>query len=241
MIQFEQVSKAFGSLSVLKEISLEIAPGSRFCLIGRSGSGKSVLIKLMLGLLAPDQGKIFIEGKHIAQFKPEDWNRVLEDFGVVYQGAALFDSLSIYENVGIKLIESRKDSIGHIQARVVDALEKVGLSAAILNKFPSELSGGMRKRVGIARAIIHRPKYLIYDEPGTGLDPISAGKIDDLIFELSETGDSTTLIVTHDMHSVKRLATEIAMIHDKQLYFKGKLSQFVNSELLEIQQFLARG
>ena len=241
MIRLTDVCKSFDGHQVLENINLEIPDGSRLCLVGGSGSGKSVLIKMILGLESPDSGKIEIDGVSVSNFSLADWREVLNYFGVVFQGAALFDSLSVFENVGIKLIESREFADEIIQERAITALESVNLSADLLNKYPAELSGGMRKRVGIARAIIHDPRVLVYDEPTTGLDPVSAGMIDQLIRQLAEREGRTSIIVTHDMETVRNIATQVAMLYQKRLLFNGTKDDFLASHSPIIKYYLSRG
>ncbi|RMG25867.1 MAG: ATP-binding cassette domain-containing protein, partial [Bacteroidetes bacterium] len=204
MIEIRQVSKSFGEQHILKQVSLDIAAGTRLCIVGKSGVGKSVLTKLVLGLLELDEGDIFIEGTSIRTFGKKEWQAVLKHFGVVFQGAALFDSLTVLENVGIRLFEEGQLSEDEIEGLVVQALARVHLPADILHKYPAELSGGMRKRVGISRAIIHEPRYLVYDEPTTGLDPVNSSAIDELMLELAERPGRTSIIITHDMFTVKQ-------------------------------------
>jgi len=198
------------------------------------------LVKLILGLLPLDDGDIYVEGQSIRAFSKQDWQRLLKKFGVVFQGAALFDSLTILENVGIRLFEAHQLTRPRIQDLVVEALEKVHLSADILHKYPSELSGGMRKRVGISRAIIHEPQYLVFDEPTTGLDPINSGAIDELIDELAQKPERTSIIITHDMYTVGQIASQVAMIHEQRLLYDGSGADFLRSHKPEIQAFLAR-
>ncbi|GAB4405388.1 MAG: ATP-binding cassette domain-containing protein [Bacteroidia bacterium] len=240
MIRLRGVSKSFGSQLVLDQIDMDIATGTRLCIVGGSGAGKSVLTKLILGLEEPDAGEIFIDDQAVGDFRPGDWQRVLYDFGVVFQGAALFDSLSVLENVGIRLFEARELPPGEIVTQVEAALRLVGLSPEVMSKYPAELSGGMRKRVGIARAIIHRPRYLIYDEPTTGLDPISSQLIDDLIVGLSREPGRTSLIITHDMDTVRHVGGEVAMIADQRLLFYGPVQDFLRSDQPYIRSFLQR-
>jgi len=241
MIKAENIYKSWSEThSIMQNLCIEIPTGSKCCIIGMSGSGKSVLTKLILGLEKADKGEIWIDGQNIKGFLEKDWRRILTDFGVVFQGAALFDSLTILENVGIKLYEERTFSAKIIQEKVVESLEKVGLSTEILHKLPAQLSGGMRKRVGIARAIIHHPKYLIYDEPTTGLDPISSDLIDELIFETAQEKDRTTIVITHDLASVHKIATQVAMLHEKRIYFSGSPKEFFTSQDKEIVNFLRR-
>lgn len=218
-----------------------IPTGSRLCVVGSSGAGKSVLSRLIMGLEKPDSGEIYIDEEAISSLNQKDWRRILDEFGVVFQGAALFDSLNVLENVGLKLFENREGTRSQIRDRVVEALAQVNLSAEILPKYPGQLSGGMRKRVGIARAIIHDPVYIVYDEPTTGLDPISADTIDALIESLAKKPGRTSIIITHDMATVKNIATQVAMIYRHQLLFEGTPAQFMASEDPSVRAFLARG
>jgi len=240
MITLSGIHKSFGSQTILDGVDLEIPDGDRLFIVGGSGTGKSVLTKLILGLEKPDQGIIKIDGKNTAEFRPRDWQEVLRQFGVVFQGAALFDSLTVLENVGIKLYEARQEAREHIRARVIQALQQVNLDESILPKYPSQLSGGMRKRVGIARAIIEEPRYLFYDEPTTGLDPASSTIIDDLIGSLANAANRTSIVITHDMYSVQKLARRVAMIYNQRLHFYGGAADFFESEDPIIRAFLAR-
>lgn len=240
MISLRHIYKSFNEKTVLENLSLEIPDESRLCIVGGSGVGKSVLTKLILGLVPIDQGDILIDGRSILSLGPTDWVEVLDQFGVVFQGAALFDSLTVRENVGLKLYEAKQVSPTQIKERVVEVLNRVRLEANILERYPAELSGGMRKRVGIARAIINEPRYLFYDEPTTGLDPVSAGAIDQLIEDLSEEPGRTSLIITHDLETVRRVATGVAMVYDKQIGFQGTAEEFFDSDLPEVKAFLQR-
>ena len=241
MISLRNVTKQFNGTTVLENLSLEIADESRLCIVGGSGVGKSVLAKLILGLLPLDKGEIWIDTVPIAGLGPKGWARILEQFGVVFQSSALFDSLTIRENVGLKLYEAHQEPQEVIKARVIEALARVQLHADILERFPAELSGGMRKRVGISRAIIHSPRYLIYDEPTAGLDPVSAAAIDQLIGDLAAEPDRTSVIITHDLETIRSVATEVAMIFGKKVGFQGSLEAFLGSEVPEVQAFLGRG
>ncbi|MEZ4826341.1 MAG: ATP-binding cassette domain-containing protein [Bacteroidia bacterium] len=241
MIVIDHISKSFGRQRVLDDISLEIPTGSRLCVVGSSGAGKSVLSRIIVGLERPDAGEVYIDGEAVSTFSQNDWRRILDEFGVVFQGAALFDSLSVLENVGLKLFENREGTRQQISDRVVDALAQVNLGPEILQKFPAQLSGGMRKRVGIARAIIHDPVYLIYDEPTTGLDPVSAGAIDMLIHHLAQKPGRTSIVITHDMATVRNIATQVAMVYEHRLLFAGSPSDFLAAVNPEIQAFLERG
>ncbi len=241
MITLKSVWKGFQDQSILEDISLSIPNGEKLCVIGQSGIGKSVMMKLMVGLLQPDKGEIWIEGQNVTEFRPKDWTPILRDFGVVFQGAALFDSLNVLENVGIRMIEERSAKPAEIKERVAESLKQVGLEPnEVLTKYPSELSGGMQKRVGIARAIVNKPKYIFYDEPTTGLDPVNSGRIDELMNTLAQEQGRTSIIITHDMYTVKTIATQVAMIHDRRLHFQGTPKEFLDSQDPEIQRFLAR-
>jgi len=219
---------------------LTIPEGSRLCLIGSSGSGKSVLLRCILGLESIDTGSVEIDGHKTQLMDRHDWRAILDQFGVVFQRSALFDSLSVGENIGIKLYEAHELSADQIEELIVEALAKVQLSADVMKKFPAELSGGMQKRVAIARAIIHRPRYLVYDEPTTGLDPISADRIDELILELASEEGRTSIVVTHDMDSLHKIANQVAMVYEKEIGFSGDPEAFWQSEQAEVKAFLRR-
>lgn len=240
MIEFRQVSKSFDGKAVLQDVTFSIESGIRACIIGRSGSGKSVLTRLMLGLDLPDAGSIRIDGEDSRRFLPKTWQAVLDRFGVVFQNSALFDSLSVRENVGLKLDEQRAFPPAVIQQKVVAALEQVGLSERILPQYPEQLSGGMRKRVAIARAILHEPDYLIYDEPTSGLDPINSLRIEQLIETLGEAPNRTSIIVTHDLQTVQKLADLVLFLDQRQLYFLGSRQDFFSSADPTIQEFVQR-
>lgn len=210
------------------------------CIVGKSGSGKSVLMKLMIGLLELEEGEVKFDERSVREFRDRDWKELMQEVGVVFQHAALFDSLDVLENVGIRLFEERKAKPEEIRKIVLQALEAVGLAEETLHKFPSELSGGMQKRVGIARAVIHHPKYLFYDEPTTGLDPLTAETIDDLITTQAEEPGRTSIIITHDLATVRDIASKVAMIHEKKLHFFGTPDEFFDSEDPIIKRFLRR-
>ncbi len=239
MIQLHDVHKCFGQRVVLNGVSLEIPDLGNLCLVGRSGSGKSVLARLILGLEQPDSGSIFVNGQSVLGLRATDRHRVYDQFGVVFQGNALFDSLTTRENVGLKLDESGIDN-DTVTARVLETLQQVGLDETVLDKYPEQLSGGMQKRVGIARAVIHQPRYLIYDEPTTGLDPINAGRIDELITSLSAHAPQSNLIITHDLQLVKHVADQVAFLHEGLIHFSGNPDAFFGHSDSLIRDFLAR-
>lgn len=241
MMELVEVGKRFGEKTVLHGLNLRIPEGIRLCLIGPSGSGKSLISRLLIGLEQPDSGDVRFQGRSISAFRPSQLQEMLDQFGVVFQGNALFDSLTVRENVGIKLDEQRSLSKPEIGQAVLEALEQVGLGAEVLTRFPGELSGGMRKRVGIARAIVHRPAYLLYDEPTAGLDPANADRIDELILSLSQHGNRTSVIITHDLQSVRRLADRVVFLQQGQILFEGGLSAFLACRHPDIRAFLHRG
>lgn len=240
MLKFENICQSFGEQKVLEQLNLLIPNGSTFCLIGESGSGKSLIMKLLLGLQQADNGEIWIDEKPISSFDENTWRKVLSKFGVLFQNAALFSSLTVAENVGLKLAEERIFSPNEIQRKISQALSQVGLGEEVLQKYPDELSGGMRKRVGIARAIIHEPAYIIYDEPTTGLDPLNAQLIDELIWELAQDPNRTSIVITHDFQTVQRLRGIVAMLQNHNIYFYGDYADFCKQDDPVIRRFLGR-
>ncbi|MCI4670051.1 MAG: ATP-binding cassette domain-containing protein [Bacteroidia bacterium] len=240
MIEIQQVSKAFGGKTIHQGLSMEIPAGQRLCIVGGSGIGKSVLMKLILGLEPLDEGEIFFEGKAVSLLDETGLFELMSDCGVVFQHAALFDSLTIGENIGLRLLENEELPFTEIEILVKEALSKVQLSADVIEMLPSQLSGGMQKRAAIARAIIHKPKYLFYDEPTTGLDPENAAYIDELILDLSKEEETTSLIITHDLDTIKRVASHVAMFGPDGLIYHGLAEEFWSSTLPEIEAFLRR-
>ncbi len=239
MIRIKDLHKSFGSKKVLNGINLEINDGETIAIIGRSGCGKSVLIKHIIGLLKPDDGYIEVDGKIVNELSEKELYELRKNFGFLFQGAALFDSLTVEENVGLALIENSSLRRDEIQKIVNEKLSLVNLTG-INDMKPAELSGGMKKRVGLARALVTNPKYILYDEPTTGLDPISSDSIDKLIYELSKKLKVTSIVVTHDMVSVREIADRVAMIHDGKIYFDGTFEAFVNSSDKVITDFIKR-
>lgn len=240
MIEIVGLYKSFEDNKVLRGVNLTIEPGQTFAIIGRSGCGKSVLLKHIVGLLEPDSGYIKIEGIDISQLGEKDLTKLRMNFGYLFQGAALFDSLNVEENVSLSLIENDYGySKEEIKKKVEEKLSLVGLPG-IQKVKPAELSGGMRKRVGLARALITDPKYILYDEPTTGLDPVMSDSIDELIKELAEKLNVTSIVVTHDMFSVKNVAARIAMMHEGKIYFNGTPDEVLQSEDPVIKGFIQR-
>ncbi len=240
MIKIEDLHKSFGNHPVLRGVNLTIEKGETIVIIGRSGCGKSVLIKHIVGLLKPDSGVVKVEGQTISELNEKDLYELRKKFGFLFQGAALFDSMTVGENVGLPLAESMSGfSFKEIQKTVEEKLELVGLPGIGALK-PAELSGGMKKRVGLARALITNPDYILYDEPTTGLDPIMSDSIDNLIKELSEKLNVTSVVVTHDMYSVKNVADRVAMMHDGKIYFHGTPAELLDSKDNTIIEFIQR-
>ena len=240
MIEIVDLHKSFGENKVLKGINLKIDSGETIVVIGKSGCGKSVLIKHIVGLLIPDSGTIKVEDQFINELKLNDLYKLRRKFGFLFQGAALFDSMTVEENISLPLVDSAN---GYTNAEINSLVEKmlgmVELPGTQKLK-PAELSGGMKKRVALARALITNPNYILYDEPTTGLDPIMADSIDKLIKDLTDKLNVTSIVVTHDMYSVKNVANKVAMIHDGKIYFIGSQKQLINSNDPIIQQFIKR-
>lgn len=240
MIEIKDLYKSFGSKKVLQGVNLIIETGETIVIIGRSGCGKSVLIKHIVGLLEPDSGFVKVEGKVVNNLSQKDLYELRKNFGFLFQGSALFDSMTVEENVSLPLVESKNSfSKSDILKIVEEKLDLVGLEG-ILNLKPSELSGGMKKRVALARALVTNPSYILYDEPTTGLDPIMSDSIDNLIKDLSGKLNVTSIVVTHDMYSVKNVANRVAMMNDGIIYFTGKPEELINSKDKVIEDFIRR-
>lgn len=238
MIQFEHVTKVLGGKSVLDGVDYSIERGEIFVIVGLSGAGKSVSLKHMVRLLTPDEGKVIIDGQEISKARGRQLESIRSKFGVLFQSAALLQWLTVGENVALPLVEHSKLTPGEIDKRVRENLELVSLEAAY-HKLPSELSGGMRKRVGLARAIVTRPEIVLYDEPTSGLDPVTSRKIDHLIKDLSEELGITSVVVTHDLHSALSIASRIAMLHEGKLVEVADPQGFIHSDNDTVQKFLS--
>jgi phospholipid/cholesterol/gamma-HCH transport system ATP-binding protein len=237
MIEVRNIHKSFGTQTVLKGISFKVSPGESLVIIGRSGCGKSVLLKLLIGLIKPEAGEIWIDGENITSMNERELMRIRKRFGMVFQGAALFDSMTVAENVAFPLRRNTPLSENEIHKKVMEVLDLVGLKGSE-NKKPAELSGGMRKRVGIARAIVYNPEIILYDEPTTGLDPIVADAIDKLIINVRDVLKITTLVVTHDMRSAKKLATRIIMLHEGTIRIDDSPEKVFTSTDPTVRQFV---
>jgi phospholipid/cholesterol/gamma-HCH transport system ATP-binding protein len=237
MIDAINLHKDFSGKKVLDGLNLTINTGVTQVIIGRSGCGKSVLLKHIIGIMKPDSGQVIIDGKDITKMSNKQLNKLRLTFGMLFQGAALFDSLTVAENVGFNLIEhTDMDSIT-ISKRVKEALSLVGLYG-IEDLMPSELSGGMQKRVGLARAICMRPKIILYDEPTTGVDPIMADAVNDLIKRLHDKLDITSIVVTHDMVSAYKVASDIAMLYEGKIVQRGTPDEIKNTDNPIVKQFI---
>ena len=240
MIEIRNLHKSFSSNKVLQGVDLDIDTGETIVIIGRSGCGKSVLIKHIVGLLYPDDGYVKVEGQQVDEMGMKELYELRRRFGFLFQGSALFDSMTVEENISLPLVESgKKYSLAEMSKKVAEKLEMVGM-AGVQKLKPAELSGGMKKRVGLARALITDPDYIIYDEPTTGLDPIMSDSIDDLIKELTDKLNVTSMVVTHDMYSVKNVANQVAMMHNGKIYFTGTPAELVSSNEPTIKEFIQR-
>lgn len=220
MIEIQKLSKKFNNLSVLKELSLEVRTGETCVIIGRSGCGKSVLLKHIIGLLKPSEGRVLVNAKEVGSLKELELNALRSKISMVFQGGALFDSMSVADNVGFSLIEHTRITQKDLSDRIEESLQLVGLGG-IGNLMPAELSGGMKKRVALARAICIHPEIILYDEPTTGVDPITADSINELIRSLHDKLKVTSVVVTHDMKSAYHIADKIAMMYKGKIILQG--------------------
>ncbi len=240
MITINNVHKSFAEKKVLQGVDLTINEGETLAIIGRSGCGKSVLLKHIVGLLFPDEGYVTIENKRLDQATPAELYSIRRRFGFLFQGAALFDSMTVEENISLPIIENNYNfTAAEIKKNIAEKLDWVGMPGVEKLK-PSELSGGMKKRVSLARALITSPDYILYDEPTTGLDPIMSNAIDELIRELAEALNVTSIVVTHDMLSVKNVAAKVAMLNEGKIYFTGTPEELENSKDEVIFDFILR-
>jgi phospholipid/cholesterol/gamma-HCH transport system ATP-binding protein len=237
MIELKNIHKSFGGNHVLRGVSLYIEKGESVVVIGGSGSGKSVLLKHIIGLLKPDEGEVIVDSAVLSQLDEDGLNEVRKKFGMLFQSSALFDSMSVWENVGFGLKRHTELRDREIKEIAVEKLRMVGL-VGIEDEMPSELSGGMRKRVGLARAIAMEPEILLYDEPTTGLDPIMADAINDLIIEMRERLNITSLAITHDMKSAFKIADTIAMLYNGLIIEKGTSEEIKNTSDPVVRQFI---
>ncbi len=238
IIKVENLYKSFGKNDVLCGLDLEIKRGESTVILGGSGTGKSVLIKNIIGLIKPDGGKIFLFGEDSEHFSNSDWKRMRKHFGMLFQGAALFDSMNVEENVGFGLKRQGRLSQSKIRERVLECLKLVGLKEEIVKMSPSELSGGMKKRVGLARAIAFSPDILLYDEPTTGLDPIMSDMINKLIVDLTNKLHVTSIAITHDLKSAYTIGNRIAMLYKGKIVEIGTPDEIKNTGNPIVYQFI---
>ena len=236
MIKLIGVKKSFGNNHILRGVDLTVDRGTSFVIIGGSGTGKSITIKSILGLVTPDAGKITVDGKDVTQ---TDRDAFLARFGMLFQGAALFDSLPVWQNVAFRLLRgSLKRPKDEARQIAIEKLRRVGLTSDVADRLPAELSGGMQKRVGLARAIAADPEIIFFDEPTTGLDPIMAGVINDLIREIVAEMGATAITITHDMTSVRAIADNVAMLHDGVIQWAGPVGDIDTSVDPFLDQFI---
>jgi phospholipid/cholesterol/gamma-HCH transport system ATP-binding protein len=237
-IRIRALRKAFGPKVVLDGVDLEVADGESLVVIGGSGTGKSVLLKCVLGILTPDGGSIEVDGVDLTALARREREEILQKFGMLFQGAALFDSLPVWENVAFRLLQIERLGRAEARAKAIETLGMVGLSESVADLSPAELSGGMQKRVGLARAIAAQPEILFFDEPTTGLDPIMADVINGLIARLVRQLGATAISITHDLASARKIADRVAMIYKGRIIWQGPVGQIDNSGNPYVDQFI---
>jgi phospholipid/cholesterol/gamma-HCH transport system ATP-binding protein len=238
ILSLQNVEKRFGKNHVLRGVTLDVAPGESLVVIGGSGSGKSVMLKNALGLMTPDSGNILFNGEDVTQAKGKTRARMRERVGMLFQSGALFDSLTVWENVAFRLVNSGTLSRAKAKEQAVETLRKVRLGPDVADLYPAEISGGMQKRVSLARSIISKPDLIFFDEPTTGLDPITADAINDLIIEQVRGLGAATVTITHDMASARKIADEVAMLFEGRIIWRGKASEVDNSGNAYVDQFV---
>ena len=238
IIEIFNLSKNFDNKNILKEINLKITKGESLVIIGKSGSGKSLLMKCVLGILKPSQGEILIKNKNFFSIKRDEQDLILRSIGVTFQGNALFDSMRIWENISFKLSQNHFFKFSQLKEKVEFSLNQVGLSNSIMYQFPAQLSGGMQKRVAIARAIIDEPEILIFDEPTSGLDPVTGNKINSLIIDNVKRLGSTSITITHDLSSINKIANKVAMINEGEIIWHGEKQDLQKSRNKNLNEFI---
>ena len=238
-LQLIGLKKRLNNRQVLDGVDLDVAPGQSVVIIGGSGVGKSVTLKCALGLMKPDAGEVRVDGVHVERLKPRARAEQMRKFGMLFQGAALFDSLTIWENIAFRLLYADHTPRAEAKARAIEAMRKVRLAPEFSDLRPVELSGGMQKRAGLARAIIAKPDILFFDEPTTGLDPITADAINDLIVDMVKDLGCSAVSITHDMASARKIADEIAMLYGGKIIWRGKPSEIDSSGNAFVDQFVS--
>ena len=236
-VRLEGVTKSFGALRVLDDVSMEVPEGCAFVILGRSGTGKSVTLRSIIGLVRPDRGRVFVGGRDITELEGIGLSEVRKQVGFLFQSAALFDSISVGENVAFPMRRHTKLSDAEIRQRAQDKLESVGLEKDYA-KMPGDLSGGMRKRAGLARAMALDPKILLVDEPSAGLDPITSEEIDDLLLGLKQQQNTTLVVVTHNIPSARKLGDQLVMLHEGKILAKGTVADLEKSEDQMVRAFM---
>ncbi len=238
IIEILNLSKNFDNKNILNKINLKITKGESLVIIGKSGSGKSLLMKCVLGILKPSQGEILINNKNFFSIKRDEQDSILKSIGVTFQGNALFDSMRIWENISFKLSQNNFFKFSQLKEKVEFSLNQVGLSNSIMYQFPSQLSGGMQKRVAIARAVIDEPEILIFDEPTSGLDPVTGNKINSLIIDNVKRLGSTSITITHDLSSLNKIANKVAMINEGKIIWHGEKQDLKKSKNKTLNEFI---
>jgi phospholipid/cholesterol/gamma-HCH transport system ATP-binding protein len=241
MIELRNVHKAFGKQVVLNGVDFEVREGETVALLGPSGTGKSVLLKHIIGLIRPDEGEIYVDGKDVCRLKRKELAELRSGIGYVFQNGALFDSMNVFENVRLGITDEDKyGDLEYCRKRIAECIRLVNLPADTIEKYPAQLSGGMRKRVGIARAIAGNPKYLLYDEPTSGLDPVNADIIDSLVQRLDNELGVTSVMVTHDVRGAFRVADRLALLSEGKIVMQGTPQEFRDSSNPKVREFLER-
>lgn len=241
MIELRGVHKRFGKQVVLNGVDFEVREGETVALMGPSGTGKSVLLKTVIGLIKPDSGTIVVDGKEVGRLRRKELSELRSNIGYVFQNGALFDSMTVFENVRLGITDEDKfQDLDYSRQRIAECIRLVNLPADTIEKYPAQLSGGMRKRVGIARAIAGSPKYLLYDEPTSGLDPVNADIIDGLVQRLDNELGVTSVMVTHDVRGAFRVADRLALLSEGKIVMQGTPQEFLDSKNPKVREFLER-
>lgn len=241
MIELHNVHKRFGKQTVLNGVDFEVREGETVALLGPSGTGKSVLLKHIIGLIKPDIGEIIVDGKDVCRLKRKELSELRSQIGYVFQNGALFDSMTVFENVRLGITDEDKyGDLDYVRTRITECIRLVNLPPETVDKYPAQLSGGMRKRVGIARAIAGSPKYLLYDEPTSGLDPVNADIIDSLVQRLDDELGVTSVMVTHDVRGAFRVADRLALLSEGKIVMQGTPQEFLASTNAKVREFLER-